>query len=335
MSNLNVNNITPLAGPSGHIGVSGSLRVLGSISASGNINLGDSNTDSVTLNADVNSNIIPNANATFDLGATNKRWKIAHLVTASIQAVSSHLIPSTGSAALGLELQPWASVFAYNIIGGRVGNMSGTTRKVIYGQHSNDQHQFKGSITASIISASENIYSEGLITKRINDLDTITTVNRGYGRNLSISGSVYTSGSIIPTGDDLFDLGESGRQWKDLYVDGTAYIDELSMIGGTGNITTLTATLLTSTAATLGGVVSASANGLIPAYATKYNYATLGTSTNNWRHLYAASASIDVFHNIPSASSGAVSGGLYSRTGAQLGLSGSAGIDTLKFILIK
>ena len=35
------------------------------------------------------------------------------------------------------------------------------------------------------------------------------------------------SSSLIPNADNTHDLGASGREWKDLYVDGTAYIDTI------------------------------------------------------------------------------------------------------------
>ena len=37
--------------------------------------------------------------------------------------------------------------------------------------------------------------------------------------------------SIIPDDDDTYDLGSSSQQWRDLYVDGTAYIDALNFNG--------------------------------------------------------------------------------------------------------
>jgi hypothetical protein len=47
--------------------------------------------------------------------------------------------------------------------------------------------------------------------------------------------------SIIPDDDDTYDLGSSSQQWRNLYVDGTAYIDTLDLNG----------TAITSTAAEL------------------------------------------------------------------------------------
>ena len=52
--------------------------------------------------------------------------------------------------------------------------------------------------------------------------------------NGNISGSATSTGSFgaygnnfIPVGDNALDLGSSGNEWKDLYVDGTAYLDRI------------------------------------------------------------------------------------------------------------
>ena len=60
MSNINVNNITPLAGSSGTVSVSGSLHISGDLSTNGTLTLGDANTDSIALNAEFTSSLIPN-----------------------------------------------------------------------------------------------------------------------------------------------------------------------------------------------------------------------------------------------------------------------------------
>ena len=33
--------------------------------------------------------------------------------------------------------------------------------------------------------------------------------------------------SLIPAIDDTYDIGSSSKEWKDLYLDGIAYIDEI------------------------------------------------------------------------------------------------------------
>ena len=74
MSNLNVNNITPLAGTTGTVSVSGSLLVSGSITANGNIILGDATTDSISFGAEVSSSIVPDARNVYNLGSATKGW---------------------------------------------------------------------------------------------------------------------------------------------------------------------------------------------------------------------------------------------------------------------
>ena len=68
--------------------------------------------------------------------------------------------------------------------------------------------------------------------------------------NIVFGGEVDSN--IIPDDDDTFDLGSSGKQWKDIYIDGVAYLDSIDLNG----------TVITSTAAELNildGVTSTAA----------------------------------------------------------------------------
>jgi hypothetical protein len=58
----------------GNATVYGDLHATGTITADGNLQLGDANTDSITFNADITSNIIPDADDTYTLGESGKRW---------------------------------------------------------------------------------------------------------------------------------------------------------------------------------------------------------------------------------------------------------------------
>lgn len=53
---------------------------------------------------------------------------------------------------------------------------------------------------------------------------------------LKLSGALDISGSITPGEDNLYDLGSSTKQWRNLYIDGIAEVDTLNVdnvIGGT------------------------------------------------------------------------------------------------------
>jgi hypothetical protein len=49
---------------------------------------------------------------------------------------------------------------------------------------------------------------------------------------LDSDGNQKISGSFLPDADNTYDLGSSGKEWKDLYIDGTANIDSLTLSSG-------------------------------------------------------------------------------------------------------
>jgi len=57
-----------------NLNVDGSVHVTGNITADGNITLGDDDTDSITINAEIASDLIPDITSTYSLGTVAKRW---------------------------------------------------------------------------------------------------------------------------------------------------------------------------------------------------------------------------------------------------------------------
>lgn len=58
--------------------VNGNIHATGNIRADGNITIGDQDTDSITINADITSNLTPDVSDTYDLGTPTKRWNNAY-----------------------------------------------------------------------------------------------------------------------------------------------------------------------------------------------------------------------------------------------------------------
>ena len=92
-------------GSFGRLEIAGDSSILGDVTIGGNINIGDSDTDSLTISADLTSNLIPNADSTFNLGSPTKNWKEGYIeelsstnITASGDISGSGI--STGSLAL-------------------------------------------------------------------------------------------------------------------------------------------------------------------------------------------------------------------------------------------
>ena len=57
-----------------NVDVTGDIHATGNISADGNITIGNANTDNITINAEVASDIIPDVDDTYELGSSSKRW---------------------------------------------------------------------------------------------------------------------------------------------------------------------------------------------------------------------------------------------------------------------
>lgn len=87
---------------SGNVSINGNLTVDGDstftgtisgndMSLAGNLIIGDADTDFVTFNADVNSHILPDASATYDLGSVTKKWNELHVGTVNATTLNGNL----------------------------------------------------------------------------------------------------------------------------------------------------------------------------------------------------------------------------------------------------
>lgn len=98
-SNADLNFTTSGTGKinlNGNTEVIGNLHATGTITADGNLTLGDANTDNITFNADIASNIIPDLDNIFQLGAPSKRWKDIWVGTLHADAVVTGAITVDG-----------------------------------------------------------------------------------------------------------------------------------------------------------------------------------------------------------------------------------------------
>ena len=76
-SNADLNfrpNGTGAVNVNSNLNVTGNIHATGNISADGDIVLGDADTDTITFNGEIASNIIPDVTDTYNLGSSTKRW---------------------------------------------------------------------------------------------------------------------------------------------------------------------------------------------------------------------------------------------------------------------
>jgi hypothetical protein len=94
VGNLTILNVDGDATVQGNLTVHGLSTLNG-----GTLTLGDSNTDNVVFGADVNSNVIPNTDSTYQLGSADQKWAKVYAtnLTGNIQTASQPNITAVGT----------------------------------------------------------------------------------------------------------------------------------------------------------------------------------------------------------------------------------------------
>ena len=243
MSNINVNNITPLAGTSGTVSISGSLFVTGSITAEGEINLGDSNLDSVNFVADVSSSIIPDATDTYNLGQNHaKRWKTVFAQTGSFERISGSVEFSDTLTVNGLATLDSASIgkVSSSLIPDKDDHHSLGSSGLQWKDLHLDGRAFIDTIDPSVAISgiSSSLEISGSITPKTDSLHNLGSNSLKFKQVFVSSASIDAmSSSLIPINDSQFALGASNQAWSNLFVDAIDLAGQGNIsIGGSGRI---------------------------------------------------------------------------------------------------
>ena len=165
--------------------------------------------------------------------------------------------------------------------------------------------------------------AEGAFVPILADLDgnnkvVVDTANNRISVFVEVGGSPVEQlriqdGVIVPVTDDDIDLGTSSLEFKNLYIDGIAKIDTLTV----DENATIAGTLGVTGATTLNTITS----NVTPTTDDTYD---LGTVTNEWRNLY-----VDGTANIDSlaADTAAVSGN--ATVAGTLGITGTTSVSNI------
>ena len=246
-------NRVVIAGTSGELEDSASLTFDGTTLAttnatfSGNVDLGNATSDTITATARFDSDLVPSTDNARDLGASGLEWKDLYLDgTANIDALSAD------SATL-------ATAAVSDLTDGRV-VLAGTSGEL----EDSGNLTFDGSTltVTGALAVSGQVDWNGDINLGNATSDTVTLVGR-------------FDSDLDPSADNTYDLGGSGLEWKDIYIDGTAYLDtaQINQLNAHGN-----------------GFVSAGSS-IIPDTDDTYD---LGSSDKMWRDVWIGPGSLYV-----------------------------------------
>ena len=130
-------NVTTVA----DVAIGGNLTVTGNATISGNLTFGDADTDSINLAAEIDSHVIPNTDATYDLGSATKEWRNLHIDgTANIDSlvadtadinggsIDGTVIGANSTAAISATTINASNTITGNVTGNLTGNAATATK---------------------------------------------------------------------------------------------------------------------------------------------------------------------------------------------------------------
>ena len=111
---------------------------------------------------------------------------------------------------------------------------SGDSGKIIRGSEFETEFDAISTAIATKADAASPTFT-GTVT--IDGLTVNGNTTLGNAATDTVTVTADIASNLIPSADDTHDLGASGAEWKDLYVDGVAYIDTVAGFATTENIT--------------------------------------------------------------------------------------------------
>ena len=157
-------------GSFGRLEIAGNSSLTGDVTIGGNINIGDADTDSLTIAADLTSNLVPNADSTFDIGTSAKNWKVGHIEQVSSTNITASSDISSSGNIFGTNLLADSASFSTRVtdlkidsgsFSTRVTKNEGTGSKILAGEL-----EFTNITASGNISASGDIRSDGRIFEK-------------------------------------------------------------------------------------------------------------------------------------------------------------------------
>jgi len=237
----------------GNAFVEGTMNVTGAASFAGSVDLGDATGDTITATGRFDSDLVPSTDGARDLGASSLEWKdlyidgVAYIdslqadslgaaLDANNQAITNINVDSgaidgatigANSAAAGtfaaLVATSMSASADLNVVGSAFVEGSLNVTGAL---------NLAGALAASALSASGdlNVVGSAFVETNMNVTGNLVVngdVDLGNATSDTITATGRFDSDLVPSTDGARDLGASSLEWKDLYLDGVAYIDDL------------------------------------------------------------------------------------------------------------
>lgn len=235
--------------------ITGDVSVGGNLTVDGNVTLGSDDTDTISVNADFITNLVPNNSSDYSLGTAVKQWNNLYIEgTASIDTgtfgTSDNLtITNTdiNSAANGLAITAVGATADIELDAGREIIINADNGSIqLQGGNTDFAQLAKTSGELTIRSGASNTTAVAFTGANADFAGTLdVTGNTTLDANLTVDGSTTLGDSqsdgvtfnariasgygvntgIEPTANNTYNLGSDNYEWRNLWIEDTAYID--------------------------------------------------------------------------------------------------------------
>ena len=195
---------------SGNLGIGGNLTVTGTTTFNGGtLTLGDANTDNIVFGGEVDSNIIPDDDDTYDLGSSSKQWKDIYIDgTAYIDTLDLNGTAVTSTAAEINIIDGGTAATSVTIADADrlILNDDGTMKQIAVtslAAYLDDEITAMPNLTSVGTLGTltvDNIIINGTTIGHTSDTDAITIASNG---NVTMSQNLIVTGDLTISGDDL------------------------------------------------------------------------------------------------------------------------------------
>src|SRR5210317_1085117 len=224
----------------GNVSIGGNLTVTGNATISGNLTFGDADTDSINLAAEIDSDIIPNTDGTYDLGSATKEWQDLYIDgTANIDSLVADTADINGGTIDGATI----ATSDITVGTGKTLDVSSGTLTLADDQISGDKVE-GGTIAATTITSLTATSAD--INGGTIDGATIATsdITVGTGKTLDVSSGTLTLADNQISGDKVEGGTIAATTITDLTfgslndgtITATAFVDEDDMVSNSATL---------------------------------------------------------------------------------------------------
>jgi hypothetical protein len=235
------------------VSVSGNQTNTGNLTVNGNTTLGDAATDTVTVNADVASNLIPSVDDSYDLGATGSEWRnayidgTAYIDTGSIDTANVGTLAVSGNATVTGDLTVDGSINATIVGTASSANTLTTARTITIAGVTSGAANFDGSANITITTTGLSIGGTPITADaaEINKLDGMTATQTELNKlaGLTASTTELNYNDITTLGTSQASKTVTASASGDVYIAGElqalAYNETYAAVTSSSNTTTI------------------------------------------------------------------------------------------------